>query len=332
MRVCVVGLGAVGGLLAARLLQNLPPGRVQLTALARGATLRAVRAHGLRLRVGNVDSAWPLQVSDAPQALGPQDLVILAVKATALSAVLPAVAALCGPQTQLLTAMNGLPWWFFHGAPAPCAQLALRSVDPGGAWASTFPSHNILGGVVHLASASPEPGLVQPGFGNGLILGRAGWQQQPTQDDRRLRDVAELLTQAGLAVTVSQHIQRDIWFKLWGNMTVNPVSALTGATTDRILDDDLVRNFMSAVMREAQALGSAFGIPINQDPEERHAVTRKLGAFRTSMLQDLQAQRPLEIDALLGAAHEVAQHLGHATPYMDALLGLLRLKAQGLSA
>jgi 2-dehydropantoate 2-reductase len=158
--------------------------------------------------------------------------------------------------------------------------------------------------------------------GNGLIVGRA-----VGATDAPLQRVAALLGQAGLAVTVSDRIQRDVWFKLWGNMTMNPVSALTGAPCDRILDDPLVRGFCSAVMVEAQAIGAAFGIPIDQDPEARHAVTRKLGSFKTSMLQDLLAGRPLEIDALVGAVREVGAHLGQATPAIDALLGLTRLMA-----
>ena len=141
------------------------------------------------------------------------------------------------------------------------------------------------------------------------------------------RTVADLLRQAGLAVTVSDSIQRDVWFKLWGNMTMNPVSALTGAPCDRILDDPLVRQFCSAVMLEAQAIGTAFGIPIAQQPEERHAVTRKLGSFKTSMLQDVVAGRPLEIDGLVASVREIGVHLGLATPHIDALLGLVRLMA-----
>jgi len=139
--------------------------------------------------------------------------------------------------------------------------------------------------------------------------------------------VATLLSNAGFAVTLSERIQREVWFKLWGNMTMNPISALTGATCDRILDDPLVRAFCSAVMLEAQAIGAAFGIPIDQRPEERHAVTRKLGAFKTSMLQDAEAGRPLEIDALLGAVREIGSHVGIATPNVDALFGLVRLMA-----
>ena len=323
MKVCIVGLGAIGGLMAAWMGTRLPAGTVTLSALARGATLAAVHANGLVLEAPEGDRSVLLHASDDAAALGVQDLVILAVKGPALAAVLPALTVLMGPQTQLLTAMNGVPWWFFDGLPGACEGLSLESVDPGGAARAAVPSAQVLGGVVHLSASSPAPGRVRHGQGQGLILGRA-----VGAPDRHLQAVADLLRAAGLVVTVSERIQRDVWFKLWGNMTMNPVSALTGAPSDRILDDPLVRGFCSAVMVEAQAIGAAFGIPIEQDPEARHAVTRQLGSFRTSMLQDLQAGRPLEIDALVGAGREIGVHLGLATPNIDALLGLVRLMAR----
>jgi 2-dehydropantoate 2-reductase len=322
MKVCIVGLGAIGGLFAGWLGQRLPAGRVQLSALARGATLAAVRQAGLALHTAGGVVPVPLHASDSAAELGVQDLVILAVKAPALAAVAPAVRALCGPDTQVLVAMNGVPWWFFEGLTGPCAGLSLHSVDPGGAVRALIPAAQVVGCVVHASSTVPAPGAVRPVNGNGLIIGRPAGGV-----DAGLQALAALLSEAGFAVTVSDRIQRDVWFKLWGNMTMNPVSALTGAPCDRILDDPLVRAFISAVMREAQAIGAAFGIPINQEPEERHAVTRKLGSFKTSMLQDSLAGRPLEIDALVGAVREIGQHLGLATPHIDALLGLVRLMA-----
>jgi 2-dehydropantoate 2-reductase len=324
MRVCVVGLGAVGGLFAGWLGTRLPGSALRLSALARGATLHAVRERGLMLSAADSsEQSLPLTVSDDPLALGEQDLVIVAVKGPALAAVAGAVAALCGPRTSVLVAMNGVPWWFFDGLGGPCGGLALSSVDPGGAVRAAIPSGRVLGCVVHLSSVCPAPGVVRHVNGQGLIVGEpAGGRSD------RLDAVAALLQRAGFAVTVSDRIQRDIWFKLWGNMTMNPVSALTGATADRVLDDPLVRAFVCRVMVEAQAIGAAFGIAIAQTPEERHAVTRRLGAFKTSMLQDLEAGRPLEIDALVGAVREIGQHLGLATPNIDALLGLVRLMAR----
>ena len=334
MKVCIVGLGAIGGLLAAWMGTRLPAGTVSLSALARGATLAAVRSHGLVLDAA--DGAQPvlLHASDDASALGLQDLVILAVKGPALASVAPAVRALMGPQTLVLAAMNGVPWWFFEGLPGACQGLSLVSVDPGGVARAHIPAAQVVGGVVHLSSTSPAPGRVRHVNGNGIVIGHAlgstpgstlGVPSAGT--DTALQRLADLLTAAGLAVTVSSRIQREVWFKLWGNMTMNPISALTGAPCDRILDDPLVRGFCSSIMVEAQQIGAAFGIPIDQQPEQRHAITRKLGSFRTSMLQDATAGRPLEIDALVGAVREIGAHLGLATPNIDALFGLVRLMA-----
>lgn len=318
MKICIVGLGAIGGLFAAWLGRKLPPGELRLSALARGATLAAVREHGLRLE-GDPEPV-PLHVSSDPRDLGPQDLVVLAVKGPALAAVAPAVHALLAPHTQVLAAMNGVPWWFFEGLGGPCDGWSLDSVDPGGAVRTLIPAHQVLGCVVHLSASMPSPGVVKHANGNGLIVGRPGGGSDEA--------VAALLERAGYAVTRSARIQREVWFKLWGNMTMNPISALTGAPCDRILDDELVRGFCSAVMREARAIGAAFGIPIDQEPEQRHAVTRKLGSFKTSMLQDAEAGRAIELDALVGAVREIGVRLELPTPNIDALLGLTRLMAQ----
>jgi len=239
--------------------------------------------------------------------------------------VAPAVRAMTGEHTQVLVAMNGVPWWFFQGLGGLCQGLALRSVDPNGQIAAAIPTDQVIGAVVHASATCPEPGVVQPKAGRGLIIGRPAGAP-----DDVVRDLAILLNDGAWDVTVSERIQRDIWFKLWGNMTMNPVSALTRATADRVLDDPLVRAFCSAVMTEAQAIGARIGLPIEQSPDDRHAVTRKLGAFKTSMLQDVEAGRPLEIDALVSVVREIGQHLGLATPNIDALLGLSRLMGQSL--
>jgi len=178
----------------------------------------------------------------------------------------------------------------------------------------------VLGCVVHAATTSPEPGLVEHKMGQGLIIGEPGGGESA-----RAREVGSLLTQAGFDVTVSAGVRQDIWYKLWGNMTMNPVSAITGATVDRVLDDPLLLTFCANAMREASAIGARIGCAIAQTPEDRQQVTRKLGAFKTSMLQDVEAERGIELDALVGAVREIAQRLGLATPNIDALLGMTRL-------
>lgn len=330
MKVCILGLGAVGGLLAARIAGR---GEQPVSAVARGATLEAVRRHGLRLieRDGDRERSTTvaLRVSDRPADLGVQDLVVLTVKTTALRAVAREIAPLLGPETVVLSAMNGVPWWFFHGLEGPLARLHLDSVDPGGAIGAAIAPARVLGAVTHLSASVVEPGVVRHGFGERLIVGEPEGPRSARSDA-----VAALFARAGFEVEVSERIQREVWLKLWGNMTVNPISAITGATADRILDDPLVRAFMSSAMLEAARIGEAIGLPVDMTPEARHAVTRKLGAFRTSMLQDVEAHRPIELDALVGAVSEMGRLTGVPTPNVDALLGLTRqfARVHGLAA
>jgi 2-dehydropantoate 2-reductase len=329
MRIGIIGLGAIGGWLAG-FLGSEAAGEVTLSAVLRGAALEAVGSRGLCLEtaVGSPDGQAQartvrLRVSERPEDLGEQDLVILAVKGPALAEAAPLVLPLLGPHTRVLVAMNGVPWWFFQGFGGPCQGLALESVDPGGRIAQLMGAERVIGSVVHASCSVPEPGRVRHVMGMGLILGLpAGGSSH------ELQSLAGLLQRCGFAVTLSDCIQRDIWYKLWGNMTMNPISALTGATCDRILDDELVRGFVSAVMREAAELGARIGCPVDQTPEQRHAVTRKLGAFKTSMLQDAEAGRRIELAALVGAVQEIARALGQPTPHTDTLLGLTRLMAQ----
>ena len=314
-KVCIVGLGAIGGWMAAHL-QRVEG--VVVSALARGETLAAVREQGLRLDSGEDSWRAPLRVSDDAAELGLQDLVILAVKGPAIAGVAAQVAQLCGPDTRVLTALNGLPWWFTAGLAVQ--GLTLKCVDPDGRIAALIPPQRVIGCVVHASCALRGPGWVHHVMGNGLLVGEAVGGASPA-----VAALTALLVSAGFEAKSAESIQRDAWYKLWGNMTTNPVSALTRATTDRILDDDLVREFTTAIMEEAARVGEQMGCPIAQTPQDRHAITRSLGAFKTSMLQDIEAGRPIETDALLAAPRELAQQLGVATPMLDALLGLTRL-------
>jgi 2-dehydropantoate 2-reductase len=321
-KVAIVGAGAIGGWMGV----HLARAGAQLSVLARGDTLAALQREGLKLHQGGVLHTVPVTASNDAAALGVQDLVVISVKAPALASVAAQIGPLLGPQTLVLTAMNGVPWWFLQGFGGPVQGQSLSSVDPQGAIARAIPATHIVGGVVHASCSADAPGVIRHHFGDGLIVGEPSGLATP-----RVRALHALLQRAGFNATLSPQIQKDIWFKLWGNMTVNPVSALTGATSDRLLDDDLVRGFMSNVMREAKAIGERIGIPIAQEPEDRHAVTRKLGAFKTSMLQDVQAGKPVELDALVSAVRELGQLTGVATPFTDALLGLSRLHARVLN-
>ena len=317
--ICIYGAGAIGGWIGARLAAQ----GAAVSLVARGATLTALQQQGLRLREGESERTYSVRAVAEPAELGVQDLVVLAVKAPALAEVARHIGPLLGPDTVVLTAMNGVPWWFFQGFGGALAGTRLMTVDPTGAIAAALPAAQVIGAVVHASCALDAPGVVRHHFGRGLILGEPSGAASP-----RLQALAALLSAAGFEASVSAQIQRDIWYKLWGNMTVNPISALTGATTDLILDDPLLRDFISGVMLEAREIGARLGIPISQQPEDRHAVTRKLGAFKTSMLQDVEAGKPVELDALVGVVRELGQLTGVVTPLTDALLGLARVQAR----
>jgi 2-dehydropantoate 2-reductase len=320
MRICVVGAGAIGGVIAAGLAGTGADGDVSV--LARGATLAAIRTGGLRVESPGGTVTAKLPASDDGAQLGEQDVVIIAVKAQSLPAAVASVGPLLGAGTAVLSTLNGVPWWFLDGFGGPCAGQHLNSVDPGGRIASAIPVNRVIGGTVHMSASSPEPGVIRRYAGNGLIIGEPDGSDSP-----RVRALAGVLRDAGFDITVSSHIREDIWYKLWGNLTVNPVSALTGATADQILDDDLVRVFCESAMLEAREIGARIGCPIDQTPADRSAVTRKLGSFRTSMLQDADAGRTLELDALTGAVREIGALVGVPTPSVDALHGLTRLSA-----
>jgi 2-dehydropantoate 2-reductase len=282
-----------------------------------------LRTHGWRLLSDDGDLTAPVLASDDPAELGPQDLVIIAVKAQAM----PSVAAVVGPllkrDTVVLPAMNGVPWWFFDGFGGPCEGRHLDSVDPGGRIAAAIGLRHVIGGVVHMSAGTIKPGVVRHNRGAGLIIG----EPDHTETDR-VTELAGVLRAGGLDVTVTTDIHTEVWYKLWGNLTINPVSALTGATADQILDDDLVRALCESAMLEAREIGARIGCPIDQTPADRSVVTRKLGSFRTSMLQDAGAGRTLELDALTGAVREIGALVGVPTPYVDALHGLTRLSAR----
>jgi 2-dehydropantoate 2-reductase len=355
MRICIVGAGAVGGYIASLLAFSEA---ADTSVLARGVTLAALHRHSLDhdgphsggLRVQTNDGVVTVAVRAAGSAaeLGQQDVIVLAVKAQAAPAAVGAIRPLLGPSTVVLPAMNGVPWWFFDrvdgstvdGSTAgdggsahedtgdgdfggPCAGMHLSSVDPGGAMARAIPVSRVLGVVVHFSASSPAPGVVRHFSGDRLIIGEPSGAASA-----RLATVTKVLREAGFTVDVSDRIRQDAWYKLWGNLTINPVSALTGATSGQILDDSLVRGFCESAMLEAREIGARIGCPIEELPADRNLVTRKLGDFRTSMLQDALAGRALELDALTGAVREIGAVVGVPTPYVDALHGLSRLAEQ----
>ncbi len=320
MKICIYGAGAVGGVMAAWL------GRAghDISVVARGANLTAIRAKGLRVldaRTGETLVTQPAADRD-PARLGEQDAVIVAVKAQSLPEVAANIGPLLGKDTAIVTAMNGVPWWFFDRLGFGNGKQRLESLDPGGKLTRAMPTERIVGCVIHLAASTPEPGLVSHNMNNKLIIGEPGGN-----NTARTARLGEALGKAGFDCKQSDFIEKDFWVKLMGNVSFNPVSALTLATADRLLGDPLVKSYMVAVMREVLAVGRAVGVDADIDPEARMDMARVLGKFKTSMLQDMEAGKALEIDGLLTGTLEVARHAGVAAPFTESLLGLARLRA-----
>jgi 2-dehydropantoate 2-reductase len=319
MNICVIGAGAIGGWIAARLANS----GAQVSVLARGATLAAIRENGLQLNEGGAEIRARVAVSDDARALATPDVLVLATKTTALASIIPAAQILMGKNTTVVSAMNGVPWWFFARADRPLHGAQIAATDRDGSIQKAISAPRVIGCVVHASASVNAPGVIQHRMGNKLIFGEAvGGASQ------RLTEVSALFTKAGYEVEVSEDIQRDLWYKLWGNMTMNPISAITGVTMDKLLDDEYIRAWCSAIMSEANAVGGQLGVPIAQSAEDRHAITRKLGAVRTSMLQDVQAGRAIELDALLAAVVEIGAKLNFPMPNAQALLGLTRVMAR----
>jgi 2-dehydropantoate 2-reductase len=319
MKICIYGAGAVGGLMAGWLARAGHAASV----VARGANLTAIREKGLRVRSEGKEAAYPVRAESDAAQLGAQDCVIVAVKGQSLAQVARGIGPLLGPATSIVTAMNGVPWWFFDRLKYGEGKLRLESLDPGGALSRAMPTERIVGCVVHLAASTPEPGLISHNMGRRLILGEPGGT-----NTARTRSVAEALTQAGFEIVQSPFIEKDFWVKLLGNVSFNPVSALTLSTADRLIADAEVKAYMVAIMREVLAIGRAVGVDADIDPEARIDMARNLGKFKTSMLQDLEAGKTLEIDGLLTGTLEVARKAGVAAPFTESLSGLARLRAQ----
>ncbi len=324
-RVCVVGAGAIGGYLASRL---APLPGLALTVLARGAQHAAIRDHGLRIHEDGQQTRVALDVHDDPARPGVQDVLLICLKAQALVEAAASLAPLVGPHTVIVPAVNGVPWWFLEACGGGLAGRRLASVDPQGAIARTLPPTQVLGCVLHMASAQGQPGTIHKGAGRVLMLGRPACNPDASAEAR----VAALFDGAGFDLSLSPRICDEVWSKLWGNMTMNPISALTRSTCDVILDDPLTQRLTTEVMLEAGRIGAALGIELDLTPAQRCVTTRRLGRFKSSMLQDLEAGRTLEVEALVGAPYEIAQLAGLETPWLAMLYGLSRQLAANVAA
>ena len=320
MKFCIYGAGAVGGLIAGWLARS---GQT-VCVVARGSHLDAIRRDGLRIRdraTGAVES-FRIAADSDPAKLGPQDYVIVAVKGQSLTGVSENISFLCSGKTTVVTAMNGVPWWFFDRLKFSDGKQRLESLDPGGKLAGAMPTERIVGCVIHLAASTPEPGLISHNMGNRMIIGEPGGK-----NTARTSQLAEALKKAGFEVAISDFIEQAFWVKLLGNVSFNPVSALTGSTADRLIEDRQVKAYMVEIMREVLAIGRAVGVDADIDPEARIDMARALGKFKTSMLQDLEAGKALEIDGLLAGTLEIAAKAGVRAPYTESLFGLIRARA-----
>ena len=313
--------GAIGGMIAALLSRA----GATVNVVARGPTLAALKRHGLRLIINGEMLQASIGVGEDPAKLGVQDYVIIAVKAPSLAEVARQVSPLLGPETAVVTAMNGVPWWFFLNAKGMLAGHQLRLIDPSGTIGQAIPVRRVIGCVVHTAASVDEPGIIRHSSGRQLLVG-----EPDNRLTARLARLADWLCRAGFDCRESTNIQGDIWFKLWGNLSMNPISLLTSATSDRILDDPLVRRLCVSMMEEAARIGAVLGLQGGGSIENMIGRIRALGSFKMSMLQDVERDRPIELDALLTVTHDIGKLAGVPTPFIDSVLGLARLRAASL--
>jgi 2-dehydropantoate 2-reductase len=320
MRICIFGAGAIGGYVAAKLAEA---GTTDLSLVARGPHLEAMQSKGLRLIEDGKEAVHKVRAEQDPAKLGTQDYVILALKAHSVPGVVSAMQPLIGPDTAVVTAQNGVPWWYFHRLAGPNEGMRLESVDPGGViWDGVGPGRAI-GCVVYPATEVEAPGVILHVEGDRFPLGEPSGEKS-----ERILALSKVLVAAGLKAPIRADIRSDIWVKLWGNLSFNPISALTGATLEKIVADPATRDLSRRMMIEAQAIGEALGVRFPVGVDRRIDGAGAVGAHKTSMLQDLERGRPMEIDALVGAVAELGELTGNPTPTIDAVLALVRQLAR----
>ena len=325
MKIAVVGAGAIGGYLGVKLARS----GEDVTFIARNRNLEAINARGFRLigEGGVEEHAANVRAVQRSAEAGPQDAVLLTVKAHQVKDLLPDLRGLFGPDTAVVTMINGVPWWYFHKLPGPFEGRRLESVDPGGAIAAHVEPERVIGGVVYPAAELVEPGVVKLIEGNRFTLGEPDGARSP-----RIEALSAAFMKAGFKAPVSKDIRAEIWVKLWGNLSFNPISALTHATLEEICRFPPTRALAASMMAEAQAVAEALGVKFKITLEQRIAGAEAVGAHKTSMLQDVEAGRALELDALVGAVVELGGIVGVATPSIQAVLAATQGLAHALAA
>jgi 2-dehydropantoate 2-reductase len=319
-RICVFGAGAIGGYVGARLALK---GEADVSLVARGAHLAAMKANGLTLRQAGETHVLHPKVTDQPSELGPQDFIILTLKAHGLAGVIDQLTPLIGKDTAILFAQNGIPWWYFHGVQGPLAGTRLESVDPGGEIWNRVGPERALGCVVWQAAEIEAPGVIAHHYGDRMPIG------EPTgEKTERAMRLSRLLTSAGIKSPVRAELRNEIWLKLWGNLSFNPVSVLTGGTLLDLATDPGTRRVIATMMEEARAVGEELGVTFAVGAQERMDMAAKVGAHRTSMLQDVEAGRPTELESLLGVVIELASLVKIDTPSLQLIYDLCKFRCK----
>jgi 2-dehydropantoate 2-reductase len=325
VKIAVVGAGAIGGYLGAK----LSMAGEDVTFIARNRNLAAIQANGFKLILedGTQVHAPNVRAVQTPAQAGPQDAVLLTVKAHQVADLLPDLRGLFGPQTMVVTMINGVPWWYFQRLGGAWDGQVLESVDPGGRIAAQIESERIIGSVVYPASELVEPGVVRVIEGNRFTLGELDGSRS-----ERIEALSQAMIRAGFKSPVSKDIRGEIWVKLWGNLSFNPISALTHATLEDICTFAPTRQLAAAMMTEAQAIGEKLGVEFKVSLDKRIAGAQAVGAHKTSMLQDVEHGRAIELAALVGAVIELGRITGVPTPTIDAVHALASLLARTLES
>ena len=319
-RICVFGAGAIGGYVGARLALK---GEADVSLVARGPHLAAMQANGLVLKQDGETHVVRPRVTSDPKELGPQDYIILTLKAHGLAGVIDQLMPLIGQDTAILFAQNGIPWWYFHGVGAPYEGTRLESVDPGGVIWNRIGPERALGTVVWQAAEIEVPGVIAHKYGDRMPIG------EPTgEKTERALVLSRLLTSAGIKSPVRPNLRNEIWLKLWGNLSFNPVSVLTLGTLQELATDPGTRRVIRTMMEEARAVAERLGISFAVDADERMDMAAKVGAHRTSMLQDVEAGRPTELDALLGVVIELGRLVQIGTPSLQLVYDLCKFRSR----
>ena len=318
MKICIYGAGSIGGYLGV----ELALAGFDVSLIARGRHLRAMRENGLKLLTGEETKVARIPCTDDPAEIGPQDYVILTLKSHSVSPVVEQLVPLLGAATSVVTAQNGVPWWYFYKLEGPWENQRLDTADPDGRIWDTLGPERALGCVVYPSCEIVEPGVVRHVSGNRFMLGEPDGSKS-----ERATALSGALGSASFKAPVRSRIRDDIWLKLWGNVSFNPVSVLTLATLEQMGGAPDVRELIHRIMSEAQAVGKRLGVNFKVDIETRIGWAADVGAHKTSMLQDLESGRPMEIDALVGAVAEMGRLVGSATPTIDTVLALVRLRA-----